>query len=561
MRKLTFFLCMVLCSIALHANVATGTCGDSLTWSYDTETQALTIEGTGDMYDYDPNSWSGDMTPPWYQISSEILSISLPDGLTGIGSSAFSGCSALTEVLWNPIGKNMNVIVPDTINPNAVYFVNTVGWSDIHVHVWGGTKDATVWPGIEASKANFTINGSDVYYFTATPGDYAYCIFNNGGAGSQTDNLTWTGGYFYFDNKWHTSEPFYVANIGANAFRGCSSLSSFTIPDIVINIADGVLCGCSSLTSINIPNKVTSIGGYAFYGCSALTSITIPDSVTSIGNNAFGYCSALTSITWNAKNCNNFSGGSPFSNSNNITSFVIGEEVESIPSDLCYGISSLTSVTIPNSVTNIGSYAFNSCSRVIVECTTPPTIAESTFKSGAAFLVPCAALENYLQTAIWQFLDLKGINHNVNLSATEGGKATLTATDCSANTVTIEAAADNYYRFSQWSDGNTDNPRTLTLTQDTTLQAIFGPTPSYSVILRGNSIGGSYKYLNDKGNIVTQWFDSDSEISITVREGLSVYFYENNMSCGTWLGWSDGVTDNNRCILKILVVSLQSIYI
>ena len=317
MKKVSTFLCMVLCSIALHANVVTGTCGDNLTWSYDTDTKALTIEGTGDM-SYD--------AVPWGQVKGDILSVSLPEGLT-------------------------------------------------------------------------------------------------------------------------------------------------------------------------------SIGGYAFESCSSLTSITLPNSVTSIGYSAFEDCSSLTSIT------------------------------------------------IPNSVTSIGGYAFSSCAQVTVECTTPPTIESGTFKSDATIYVPCFTVGIYLAAPVWQFLSIVDDDtYRVNLSATEGGKATITATDCDANTATIEAVADSLYKFSQWSDGNTDNPRTLNLTQDTTLQAIFGPTPSYSVTLRGNSIGGRYQYINDWGDIDYSWFNDDSEINITVRGGLSVYFYESNMECGTWFGWSDGVTDYERTI-------------
>ena len=94
MKKVSIFLCMVLCSIALHANVVTGTCGDNLTWSYDTETKALTIEGSGAMTDYD--NWSSNQ--PWAQVIGDILSVSLPDGLTSIGSGAFYDCSSLTSI-------------------------------------------------------------------------------------------------------------------------------------------------------------------------------------------------------------------------------------------------------------------------------------------------------------------------------------------------------------------------------------------------------------------------------------------------------------------------------
>ena len=123
--------------------------------------------------------------------------------------------------------------------------------------------------------------------------------------------------------------------------------------------------GCSGLTSVTIPTRVTSIGNSAFSGCSGLTSVTIPNSVTSIGKNAFYGCSGLTSVTWNAKNYPAFSSSSlnPFYNiRTQITEFIIGDEVTSIPAYMCYGMSNLKSVTLPTSVTSIGSYAFSICS-------------------------------------------------------------------------------------------------------------------------------------------------------------------------------------------------------
>ncbi len=81
------------------------------------------------------------------------------------------------------------------------------------------------------------------------------------------------------------------------AFRGCSSLTSITIPDSVTSIGYEAFYDCSSLTSVTIGNSVTFIGGSAFQGCIGLTSITIPDSVTFIGGSAFEGCRSLTSVT------------------------------------------------------------------------------------------------------------------------------------------------------------------------------------------------------------------------------------------------------------------------
>ena len=80
-------------------------------------------------------------------------------------------------------------------------------------------------------------------------------------------------------------------------FYGCSKLKSIIIPDSVKKIGDGAFSGCTGLTTINIPDSVTEIGAVAFSGCTGLTIINIPDSVTEIGAVAFWNCTGLKEVT------------------------------------------------------------------------------------------------------------------------------------------------------------------------------------------------------------------------------------------------------------------------
>ena len=165
------------------------------------------------------------------------------------------------------------------------------------------------------------------------------------------------------------------------AFIGCSSLTSITIPESVTSIGLQAFKGCSSLTSIIIPDGVTSIGWETFKGCSSLTSVTIPESVTSIGSDAFEGCSSLTSITI-PEGVTSIESRT-FMGCTNLTSVTLPESVTSIGWQAFKGCSSLTSVTIPEGVTSIESYTFMGCTSLTDVYIHSPAIVEQLTHSTA----------------------------------------------------------------------------------------------------------------------------------------------------------------------------------
>lgn len=161
--------------------------------------------------------------------------------------------------------------------------------------------------------------------------------------------------------------PNSVTNIETCAFSSCSSLTSLTIPNSLTKIGMGVFQNCSSLTSVSIPNSVTEIDWWAFQDCTSLSSITIPNNITSINGEAFKGCSSLETVNFNAENCTTCGVYNQTEHEaypafpSNLKQVNFGDKVKIIPSYSFYECTGITSIEIPNSVKEIGDYAFSWC--------------------------------------------------------------------------------------------------------------------------------------------------------------------------------------------------------
>ena len=154
--------------------------------------------------------------------------------------------------------------------------------------------------------------------------------------------------------------PDSVTTIGEQAFRECSSLKSVTIGRDVKSLDDNAFSGCSALTSVTFAgdSELTTIGGNAFVDCSKLTSITIPNKVISIGNGAFAR-TALTSVSLPESIIE--MGIDIFSGCSNLINVELPKKITSIPQSTFQNCNNLTSIIIPDGVTSIGGNAFSGC--------------------------------------------------------------------------------------------------------------------------------------------------------------------------------------------------------
>lgn len=218
--------------VALAAE--SGTCGGNLSWSFDEGT--LTITGSGDMTDFPESTMS-----PWYHLREEILKISLPDGLTSVGSLAFYECKKLTAV-----------VIPNSVSRIGDYaFANCTGIELLNL-------------------------------------------------GSGVENI----GECAFSDCYKVASltlPKSLKTIGVKTFYRCESITTLTVPSSVTGIGTEAFGYCKALVTADIQAQLRTIPDLLFYGCDSLVSVKLPDSATSVGEYAFRGCDQLTTVYYDGE--------------------------------------------------------------------------------------------------------------------------------------------------------------------------------------------------------------------------------------------------------------------
>lgn len=220
-----------------------------------------------------------------------------------------------------------------------------------------------------------------------------------------------------------------IKSIGENAFR-LLPITSLTLPESLVAIGDYAFEACIELTSINLPANVTSVGKgafretgltnqlynshvFAFMPRNFAGAFAVPEGITHIASNAFTDCVDLTAITFPASLT--YIGFDSFWNTR-LSEVVIPEGVDTISTWAFEQIPTLHKVTLPSTLKKLDEKAFYYCTAldtIIVNAETPLEIVENVFDdvdiATCKLFVPTASIALYEAADVWKNFDIRPI--------------------------------------------------------------------------------------------------------------------------------------------------------
>ena len=285
---LAFVLVLGLFPAVSAAGVTSGTCGENLTWTLDSE-GTLTISGEGPMDNFEREGRGDNITgttAPWFRDDLTVKQVVIGPGVTKLGHYAFAALRDLESVSL-PEGEGVSLVI------NSYVFASCDALESIYL-----PESIT-----KMGNGNFrncgNLTTANLPASLTALGTYTFknCVsLKNVDMGEWNYTVDSLYGLFYGCSSLESVDlPDNLVNIGYDMFNMCSSLKEIDLPVGIKYIGDCAFADCGSLTEITFPSKLQTISYSAFSGTS-IETVTIPASVLYIQRGAFAGCPKLTEI-------------------------------------------------------------------------------------------------------------------------------------------------------------------------------------------------------------------------------------------------------------------------
>ena len=426
-------VCLTMMASSAYATVYTGSLGPELTYTLDSGTGHVVIEGRGamtsdDLSNYPKREYVKTVSFPEGLTSIcanafhgcyNLQSIVLPDSVTTIGAYAFQECTKMTSA---DLGKGIK-----TINSQAFIFCSnlrkvrwsdclesigdmafynctnigdtvffpktfkTMGWGAFGSENYNSDSKVMVWEAIHANDFvryesdvpgechfSYVIFGDSVEYI---PNMLCKFMYNDSITLPETVKEIGASAFTNCSRLQKINIPEGVTKIGSSAFANCAKLKQLVLPSGLQEIQEQLCSSCNSLERVKLPPGLTVIPQKAFSGC-ALRRVAIPNSVTNIGNSAFAGCPLDTLVLPTSLNV---LGDAVFNQLNLTTSpkhLVLNDKLVATGMSTFANWSELQTIVIGKNVSILGQDCFYGDSLVTdITCyaAQPPLIYDGTF--------------------------------------------------------------------------------------------------------------------------------------------------------------------------------------
>ncbi len=316
-----------------------------------------------------------------FKNNKKLKGIIIPDTVTYVEDSLFSGCISLTDV---DLGKGITVITNGMFynckNLESLTIPEQIERFYDRYSYTGNSSDKPFEGCVNLKNIYFKAKDISLVMYLSLPS------LTNIVIGSTVESLPDRAfsGYKYLENVTFENGLLVLPN---ECFKNCTGLKSITLPDSMMSVGKSAFENCYNIKSVTFSENLNTIADSAFKGCSSIENLSFNKNLREIGNNAFEECSSVKNVTFN--DSLNTIGESAFANCSSVEKVDLPESVSSVGKDVFEGCKAIKNITLSSKLNYVNDGVFSGCSS-LESVDLPDNISEI----GAYSFADCTNLKN-----------------------------------------------------------------------------------------------------------------------------------------------------------------------